>query len=608
MRRLVLLGLLGLSGSSACGEIIEPPTPQPPVEDVVCPGIVPLALPSLEGSSALRSDVPADTRQPVLVRFRQPTGAMRATATRQLEEKVERLGGRVKYHWPRLAWMAARLSPEEQARLAEDPDVLSISPDRPVHALGMSPLVPVSALLAAPVAQGSISEYTSGLNLVQAPQVWDADGDGVLDIGAPTGAGIKVCIIDSGIDDRHPELQVPYLAGKDFVDDDDDPKDQSADGKWGGGHGTHVAGTVAAQLGSGGVVDPQDSRMSPGGVVGVAPGAQLLVARVLNEKGNGDTSDVIAALQWCQEQGANIASLSLGSSADSAAEKEAFAQAWQAGMLSIAASGNGGSPDTETGEQAPVYPAAYPDVVAVGSVRDDEIHSVFSQTGQHLSLVAPGEAVLSSYIVGASPYADLDVGGSFYNSRVLDFTPFGDYSGPLVDCGLGDDRRSCKEGATCEGFVAFVQRGGITFADKVANVWAQGARAVIIGNHDPEQDADLPFTLGSDKPWPPTTAVPTTSVQAIRAQVGATATVGIRGYDYAFNTGTSMATPHVSGVAALVWSARPQLTNEQVRDILQRSAKDLEFPGVTSTGRDKFFGYGLVQAKRAVDLAIQENP
>jgi serine protease len=95
-------------------------------------------------------------------------------------------------------------------------------------------------------------------------------------------------------------------------------------------------------------------------------------------------------------------------------------------------------------------------------------------------------------------------------------------------------------------------------------------------------------------------------VPAIRAQVGNTVKVGIHGSDYALSTGTSMATPHASAVAALVWSARPTLTNQQVRDILQTTAKDLvdDKAPDSKPGYDIVFGYGLVQAKAAVDKAL----
>ena len=129
-----------------------------------------------------------------------------------------------------------------------------------MHALGLTPGSLVPALLAAPVASGSTSEYTWGVKATQANAVWDANNDGVLDTGAPTGEGITVCVIDSGIDPQHAELKAAYALGKDFIDGDDNPEDKDAAGAWGGGHGTHVAGTIAAQLGSAGRSTPTTPR------------------------------------------------------------------------------------------------------------------------------------------------------------------------------------------------------------------------------------------------------------------------------------------------------------------------------------------------------------
>ncbi|HZH13920.1 MAG TPA: S8 family serine peptidase [Archangium sp.] len=607
MRRLVLLGLLGL-GVNGC--LIEPPDdggPEPQ-EKPLCPELVVEDLSRSSGSpralgtasSALTSAPGA--AQPMLVRFRKQTGMRSAAAVRQREDKVRKLGARLKYHWPSLDTVAATLTPEEQARLAQDPDVLSVSPDRPVHALGLAPRVAVPALLAAPA---PASEYTWAVRMTQAHDVWDADGNGVLDTGAPTGSGITVCVIDSGIDSEHPELKPVYAGGKDFIDDDDNPEDRDATGAWGGGHGTHVAGTILAQLGAGGQVDLNDTSLSPNGMVGLAPSARLLVARVLDERGDGRTSDVIAAVEWCGKAGAQVISLSLGSSSPDPVEEAAFQASWNAGVLAIAASGNGGELATADSK---IYPAAYPTVIAVGAVDEQEKHPKFSQGGEHLSLVAPGVNIYSTYPRGRSPFANVVAGGVFYASRALDYVPYEEYEGTLVDCGLGVGMRSCL-GATCEGFVAYVDRGDIKFNDKVKNVRSQGARAVIVGNNDPADDDALGFTLGNPASWPPVTAVPTTTVPAIRAQFGKSVRVGIRGGDYAYSSGTSMATPHVSAVAALVWSVNKDLTNADVRRILESTAKNLT-DGETpegADGKDIVFGYGLVQARAAVEKAVLES-
>ncbi|WNG13513.1 S8 family serine peptidase [Cystobacter fuscus] len=608
MRRLVLLGLLGIAGGG-CG-VEPPPDDVMPQEQPLCPELVvqskaaPAASSRATGTAS--SALSSGDAQPMLVRFRPQKGPRTAAALRGREDRVRSLGARVKRHWPTLEAMALSLTPEAQARLAKDPDVLSIEPDHKVSALGgvSTWTRPMAASSATPRLQGGgiPSEYTQALRMTQANEVWDPDNAGSLKPGTPTGSGRTVCVVDSGMDLQHPELQAVYAGGKDFVDDDEDPEDKDAQGAWGGGHGTHVAGIIAAQPGVHGNVNPNDPTLSPSGVVGAAPGVRLLVARVLDTDGNGKVSDVITAVEWCVEKKANIISLSLGSSDSSDLEREAFDKARAAGLLSFAASGNGGETATE---ESRVYPAAYDSVIAVGAVDEEAKHPKFSQIGPHLDFVAPGVNIYSTYPRGNAPYANLSIGGTFYASSALDYVPYEEYEGKLLNCGQGRGLRSCPE-ATCDGFVAYVERGGdITFADKVRNVRSQGARAVIIGNNDPTDDESLLFTLGSNGSWPPVTAVTTTLVPTFLAQVGQNVRLGIQGSDYAFSTGTSMATPYASAVAALVWSARPELTSDQVLEILQKSARYIPNPAQPSkTEQNDVFGYGLVQARAAVERAL----
>jgi serine protease len=591
MKRWVWLGLVGLL--AACKEEEPPPDPGPgPVGTPDCTSASGQALPP-DGFSALSmalgSEEPEaqDGRQSFLIRYRQSVSAM---AARAAEDGVTRAGGRVTARWARLGAVAARLTPEERAALAQDPDVLTIERDRPVYAFERQG--PVSTT-------GSVGEYTEGLKLVQAPLVWDANNDGTLDAAAPNGSGIKVCVIDSGWDDRQPELMAAYAGGKDFVDDDDDPRDfEKNTGKWGGGHGTHTASTIVAQLGAHGVVNPAED---PNGVAGVAPGVELYVARVLNTRGNGSTADIISAVEWCQQQGVKILSLSLGSPEASTLEEAAFRAAIQAGVLPIAATGNGGTGDPNT-EPGVAYPAAYEGVLAVGAVNFNSERPTFSQVGPEVALVAPGVDVLSAVIIGSDSYSQVEVDGRTFESRSLSFAPLGEYVGKMLTCGLGDSRSACGEEASCDGFVAYVDRGGLdaegnglTFAKKVTYMRRAGAKAVIIGNNDPS-DGIGSFTLGSEGTWLPTASVSYAHGSAVKALKGKDAKVKLVGVDYARLSGTSMAAPHVSGVAALVWSARPSLRAAQVRQILQDSAKDLGTPG-----QDNTYGYGLVQAKAALD-------
>jgi subtilisin family serine protease len=323
----------------------------------------------------------------------------------------------------------------------------------------------------------------------------------------------------------------------------------------------------------------------------------LLIARVLDVKGSGNTDDVIAAVDWCVSQGANIASLSLGSSTRDDDEELAFIKALGSGMLSFAATGNSGASKV-------AFPAGYSAVVAVGAVNFAGEWASFSQYGPEVSLVGPGVDVLSSTIVGASPFSNVTAGATEFTSSPLEYSAINTYTGRLVNCGLGESISSCGDGATCEGFVAYVDRGGdIHFDEKARNAIQAGAKAVIIGNNVAE-DAEGNFTLTAPSSiWVPTTSVSLDNGAALKKLVGQQVTVDVSGTDYLVQSGTSMATPHVSGVAALLWSARRDLTAAQVREALEGSAKDLG-----PAGRDSQYGYGLVQAQKAIQYANTKWP
>ncbi|AGC49253.1 S8A family peptidase [Myxococcus stipitatus DSM 14675] len=592
MKRWVWLGVLG--GVMACTKV---PGNKPVEPENVCPGTEEYSLSSPLQSQKAQPQEEEGT-EAVLITYR-PRAAVSAKARAEaFADEATRLGAEVKHRFASINTVAARVTPETRAALARNPDVLRVEPDRPVHAFSLpSSVLPSLVSGVAPNTSGSTGEYTQGLRQVQAPLVWDSNNDGVLDTNAPSGSNVTVCLIDSGWDNRHPELAAAYAGGKDFIDNDEEPLDQGkVDGVlvWGGGHGTHTAATIAAQLGAGAHVRPGEE---PNGVVGVAPTVKLLIARVLNANGDGSTSAVIAAMDWCISQGANIASLSLGSSERSDAEELVFNRAHAAGMVSIAATGNRGTPN-------PSYPAAYSTVIGVGAVDFNGARASFSQYGPFVKLVGPGVGVLSATIMGGAPYADIQSAGNRYPSEPLEYTAVGAYTGKLVHCGQGERVASCGEGATCEGFVALVDRGGgILFQEKALNAIRAGAKAIIIGNNITE-DGTGNFTLTDPADyWVPTTSVTLSSANTFRGMVGQQVTVDVTGLDYMRQSGTSMATPHVAGVAALVWSACRALTHEQVTAVLLDSAQDLG-----DRGRDDLYGHGLVQAKRAVDLALQRCP
>lgn len=162
-----------------------------------------------------------------------------------------------------------------------------------------------------------------------------------------------------------------------------------------------------------------------------------------------------------------------------------------------------------------------------------------------------------------------------------------DHCGP-VDCGLGTS--TCPGG----GQVCLIQRGDITFANKVLNCQAGGGVGAVIYNN---AAALFSGTLGGTATSIPSVGTSGTTGAILLGLFGEGATVTVAEGNHAFYDGTSMATPHVSGVAALVWSHDPDWTQQQIRDALAATAEDRG-----AAGRDNTYGWGVVQAKAALDL------
>jgi subtilisin len=211
---------------------------------------------------------------------------------------------------------------------------------------------------------------------------------GIKHIGAGTlhaladpvvGKDIKVGILDSGINYNHPDLAANYAGGYDFVNSDNNPMDDN-------GHGTHVAGTVAAVR-------------NGAGVVGAAPAAKLYALKVLNASGSGSFSSMIAALEWCVTQGIAIANHSYGAGQDPGTiVRQAYDNSAAAGILHIAAAGNSG---TKSGGGNNVgWPARYDSVVAVAATDSNNNRASFSSTGPTVELSAPGVNINSTHIGG----------------------------------------------------------------------------------------------------------------------------------------------------------------------------------------------------------------
>lgn len=402
-----------------------------------------------------------------------------------------------------------------------------------------------------PYASGQLVPY--GIKQVQADLLPDTSA-----------ANRKVCIIDSGYDNAHEDLAGNAVTGE----------YDSGTGWWytdENSHGTHVAGTIAA------------INQSGTGVVGVNPNKllKLHIVKVFGADGWAYSSSLTSAANKCGAAGANVISMSLGGGAKSRTEETAFNSLQTKGVLSIAAAGNDGNTVIS-------YPAGYAAVMMVGAVDENKNWATFSQYNRDVEIAGPGVAVLSTVPMGTGIDAGATVGSASYTVSAMEGSPKKTATAPLADFGIGDRVNSAVAGKVC-----LIQRGTVDFATKVTNCESSGGVGAIIYNN---VAGSFGGTMGTTVTSIPSVAASDTDGAAMKAQLGQSATVAVKPSNYSYFDGTSMATPHVSAVAALVWSYFPTCTGSQIRTSLNNSALDLG-----TAGRDNKYGYGLVQAKAAYD-------
>ncbi len=236
---------------------------------------------------------------------------------------------------------------EAMSAYAERPDVERVEPDYLLYA-HMTPNDP---------------RYRDewGLPRIGAPTAWDR---------VPGGAGVRVAVLDTGIA-NHPDLSGRVILAQDFTGSPYGSTDRH-------GHGTHVAGTVAANANNG------------VGVVGVAYSASLLNAKVLGDSGSGSFSSVANGIVWAADNGAKVISMSLGANLDCPGViQDAVSYAWSRGAVIVAAAGNDGMNDAHT-------PANCANVVPVGAVNSNDGRPAFSNYGPAVPISAPGDVILST--------------------------------------------------------------------------------------------------------------------------------------------------------------------------------------------------------------------
>ncbi|MEH7011499.1 S8 family serine peptidase [Neobacillus niacini] len=421
-----------------------------------------------------------------------------------------------------------------------------------------------------------------------------------------TGEGVKVAVLDTGIDYNHPDLKDAYKGGYDFVDNDNDPMETTyTDWKkttrpeysptgsaYYTSHGTHVSGTIAGQ-------NKNDSEVS---VVGVAPDADLYVYRVLGPYGSGTSEAVIAGIEKAVEQGMDIMNLSLGATINDPyyPTSTAINYAVLNGVTAVVSAGNSGPGDKTVGS-----PGTAALALTVGA--SDVPVELTSFTGS---------------ISGNWSTELISMGRSFAD----DFSSLNGTALELVDVGLGT--QADYAGKNVEGKIAFIQRGNFALHDKIKFAKEHGAKAVILYNN---VDGQLGVNLGESTVYVPAFSMTKAAGEQLKAKMAQGNTTftfsnfkeivsegdkladfSSRGpvnnnydikpevvapgvsvlstypsyminpenqedykYAYARLNGTSMAAPHTAGIAALLLEANPDLDPDDIKTILMNTADPL---------------------------------
>jgi subtilisin len=280
-----------------------------------------------------------DPTVPVIVRFLTPPGQAERDA-------VTSTGGTVTRTYTLVNAAAVKITAAGKDKLKANGLVAAVEDDLPIRL------------------HDAELDNTWGVKQINAGLVHDAGN---------TGVGVKVCVLDTGIDTTHSELSANYKGGYNFVNGTATPTDDN-------GHGTHTSGTIAAI-------------MNAANVRGAAPQVDLYAYKILDASGNGYASSIISALQECVKVGGKVTNNSYGASSDlGSTVQSAFDNAKAAGVINVASAGNSGAGANTVG-----YPAQYSSVIAVAATDSANNWASFSSTGPAVAVAAPGVSILSTY-------------------------------------------------------------------------------------------------------------------------------------------------------------------------------------------------------------------
>lgn len=428
-----------------------------------------------------------------------------------------------------------------------------------------------------------------------------------------TGDGVTVAIIDTGVDYTHPDLAHAFgdYKGWDFVDNDSDPQETPVGDPRGGAtvHGTHVAGTVAAN----------------GFIKGVAPDASLLAYRVLGPGGSGTTQNVIAGIERAVQDGADIMNLSLGNRLNSPDFATSIALDWamSEGVVAVTSNGNSGPNNWTVGS-----PGTSREAISVGATRLP--YNVFTTS----LFTSEGISYDSAKVMG------------FNTEEALLHLNDDSYTYVYAGLGFADDFK----GLDLEGKIALMSRGDIPFVEKATNAMNAGAVGAIIFNHVAGEVPDVPgmaiptikltnedgkkmlaeleqghntvsFDIEFSQQVGETVASfssrgPAMDTWMIKPDVSApgvniTSTVPTHNpdapYGYAALQGTSMAAPHVAGAAAILLEAHPAWGVDAVKAALMNTAEVL-FDENRNRYPHNTQGAGSIRIKEALETTTLVTP
>ena len=257
--------------------------------------------------------------------------------------------------------VCVHLTVDERAALEDHPDIELIEDDDDFVYSHAGPFHPLRVQGQPPLDTETIP---AGVAQINAPAAW----------GNSQGKGIRVAVLDTGIDDSHPDLAANVMGGVTFVSGTPTWRDDE-------GHGTFCAGIVAAAI-------------SGAGIVGVAPQASLYAVKVSDQTGAPTLRSIIAGLDWCIANHMHVINMSFGFSEPRMSLYLMCRKAWESGALLVASVGNDSS-------KTVTYPAAFDTVIGVAAIDSKNAHYPQSNTGSGVNICAPGVNVLSTGLRGS---------------------------------------------------------------------------------------------------------------------------------------------------------------------------------------------------------------